>query len=53
MHGMNILVAGKVKVHVEMECDEEFFREYADWLMGEFDRAIRFALGDYEYRRKK
>jgi hypothetical protein len=51
MHELNMLVAGKVKVRVELECEDEFFRAYADWLMREFDRTIRFALGDYEYKK--
>ena len=54
MAELNFLVRGSVRVRVEiLDCDREFFVRYADFLISEFDRAIRFALVDYEYSKRK
>ena len=53
MPELNFIVAGKIRVRVEIACDREFFVRYADFLISEFDRAIRFALADYEYSKRK
>jgi len=54
MPELNFLVRGSVRVRVEIiDCDREFFVRYADFLMSEFDKAIRFALADYEYSKRK